>query len=411
MHSTQTIDPVSIPTASDLQRGQSSYRIESIDLLRGLIMIIMALDHIRDYFHADAMLYNPTDLSQTNVLLFFTRFITHYCAPVFMFLSGTSACLVGIRKGRKALSKFLFTRGLWLVFLELTVVSFAWFFDIHFITIGMFVIWALGISMIALSILIYLPQTAILFIGLLMVFGHNLLDNVHVPGSGFPSFIWSVIHEQQDFEYKGHFFFVGYPVVPWIGVMALGYCAGGFYKNDFDAARRKRLLLLIGIGSIVLFILLRYSNWYGDASHWSQQSQPAFTVLSFLNVSKYPPSLLYLLVTLGPALIFLSFTERSSNWLAEKIKIIGRVPMFYYLVHLYLIHLGAMLAASLSGFSWKDMILTNWISSEPQLRGYGFSLGVVYAIWFLLIIILYFLCKWYDGYKKRHKEKWWLSYL
>ena len=395
----------------ELQEGKSSYRIESIDLLRGLIMIIMALDHIRDYFHADAMLYNPTDLSQTNVLLFFTRFITHYCAPVFMFLSGTSAYLVGIRKGRKALSKFLFTRGLWLVFLELTVVSFAWFFDVHFITIGMFVIWALGISMMVLSILIYLPQAAILIIGLLMVFGHNLLDNVHVSGSGFPSFIWSVIHEQHQFEYKGHFFFVGYPLVPWIGVMALGYCTGSFYKNDFDNVRRKRLLLLMGVCALVLFILLRYSNWYGDASHWSKQSQPAFTLLSFLNVSKYPPSLLYLLVTLGPALIFLSFTERSNNWLAEKIKVIGRVPMFYYLVHLYLIHLGAMLAAGLSGFSWKDMILTNWISAEPALRGYGFSLGVVYIIWFLLIVILYFLCKWYDDYKKKNKEKWWLSYL
>ncbi len=411
MQNTLIADPVSISAVSELQRGQSSYRIESIDLLRGLIMIIMALDHIRDYFHADAMLYNPTDLSKTNVLLFFTRFITHYCAPVFMFLSGTSAYLVGIRKGRKALSKFLFTRGLWLVFLELTLVSFAWFFDVHFITTGMFVIWALGISMIALSILIYLPQAAILFIGLIMLFGHNLLDNVHVPGSGFPSFIWSVIHEHQNFEFKGHFFFVGYPVVPWIGVMALGYCAGSFYKNDYNAARRKRLLRLMGICSIVLFILLRYSNWYGNPSHWSKQSQPAFTLLSFLNVSKYPPSLLYLLVTLGPALIFLSFTERSNNWLAEKIKVIGRVPMFYYLVHLYLIHLGAMLAASLSGFSWKDMILTKWISSEPQLRGYGFSLGVVYAIWFLLIVTLYFLCKWYDGYKKRNKEKWWLSYL
>jgi uncharacterized membrane protein len=385
-------------------------RVESIDLLRGAIMIIMALDHVRDYFNADAMLFEPTDLSQTNILLFFTRFITHYCAPAFMLLSGTSAYLVGLRKGKKALSKFLFTRGLWLIFLELTVVNFGWFFDTDFSTMGTFVIWALGFSMIVLSALIYLPLPAILAFSLVMIFGHNLLDNIQVNGQGMDAVIWSLFHQSNFFKFGNVLFFAAYPVVPWIGVMSLGFCLGRLYQQDCDAGRRKKLLLQIGIGAILLFIALRYTNWYGDFSPWSQQQNTSFTVLSFLNVSKYPPSLLYLLVTLGPSLVFLSFTENSRGWLSEKIKVIGRVPMFYYLVHLYLIHLTAMAAASVSGFKWSDMILNNWISSEPQLRGYGFSIGITYAVWLGLVVILYFMCRWYDKYKRTHQH-WWLSYL
>jgi uncharacterized membrane protein len=387
----------------------TTQRITSIDLLRGLVMIIMALDHVRDYFHIGAFQYDPTDLSKTTGIVFLTRFITHFCAPVFMLLSGTSAYLVGTRKGKRALSMFLFTRGLWLVFLELTVVNFGWFFDFHYNNTGTLVIWALGVSMMALSLLIHLPRAVILAFSLTMIFGHNLLDNFHV-NTGIGRYAWALLHEPKVFQLNHVAWFALYPLVPWIGVMSLGYCLGSWY-NHVDAGKRKQLLLFTGIASIILFVALRYTNWYGDAAVWTHQSTASFTLLSFLNVSKYPPSLLYLLVTLGPAMIFLSFAEKSNGWLSRQIQVIGRVPMFYYLVHIYLIHFAAMAAAQLSaGHSWSDMLLVNWVSFDPKLQGYGFNLATTYLVWFALIVVLYFLCRWYDQYKRTHKH-WWLSYL
>ena len=392
-------------------KSVQTHRIESIDLLRGLIMIIMALDHVRDYFHSQAFTDDPLNLNTTTALLYFTRWITHFCAPLFMFLSGTSAFLVGTRKGKKALSRFLFIRGLWLIFLEVTIVSFAWSFNPHMPSTLLGVIWALGVSMIALSALIYLPMPWIIAIGLLMVAGHNLLDNINVPGNDAPAFEWALLHQQNIFKYPAHEFFIGYPIIPWIGVMALGYCLGSIYKKQTGPERRKKYLILLGSSSIILFIILRYINVYGDPSHWSSQKTAVYTFLSFFKVSKYPPSLLYLLITIGPGILFLAFSEKWRSGLAKNIKVIGRVPMFYYLVHIYLIHLAAMIATNFCGHKWSDMVLNTWISFEPKLTGYGFSLGTVYAVWALLIIILYFLCKWYDKYKLDHKEKWWLSYL
>ncbi len=409
MEDVLTAPVVTTPTV--LQTPKTTYRIESIDLLRGLIMIIMALDHIRDYFHSQAFTDDPLNLNTTTPFLYFTRWITHFCAPLFMFLSGTSAFLVGIRRGKKALSKFLFTRGLWLIFLEVTVVSFAWSFNPHLPSTLLGVIWALGISMITLAVLIYLPVQWIFVIGLVMVFGHNLLDNIHVPGKGAGSFGWALLHEQNIFSYPSHEFFIGYPIIPWIGVMALGYCLGSIYKKEMNPERRKKILLILGSSAIILFAILRYINVYGDPSHWSSQKTSFFTFLSFMKVSKYPPSLFYLLITIGPGCLFLAFSEKWNSWLAEKIKVIGRVPMFYYLVHLYLIHLAAMIATNFCGHTSSDMILNTWVSFEPKLKGYGFSLATVYLVWVLLIIVLYFLCKWYDRYKSAHKEKWWLSYL
>ena len=388
-----------------------SQRIESIDLLRGVIMIIMALDHVRDYFHAQAFTGDALNLATTTPFLYFTRWVTHFCAPLFMFLSGTSAFLVGVRKGRRYLSKFLFTRGLWLVCVEVTIVSFAWSFNPHLPSTLLGVIWALGISMIVLSILIYLPLKWIIAFGVLMVFGHNLLDNIHVAGNSAGAFLWALLHEQQIFRYPAHEFFVGYPIIPWIGVMALGYCLGSIYKREIDRLRRKKILLALGTLAIILFVLLRYINLYGDPSRWSSQNTVLFTFLSFMKVSKYPPSLFYLLITVGPGILFLAFSEKWKSWLTERIKIIGRVPMFYYVVHLYLIHLAALIATNFCGHKSSDMILNTWVSFEPKLTGYGFSLGTVYAVWGCLIITLYFLCKWYDRYKSSHKEKWWLSYL
>jgi uncharacterized membrane protein len=383
-----------------------SGRVYSIDLLRGLVMIIMAIDHVRDYFHADAFLYDPTDINRTTLPIFFTRFITHYCAPVFMLLSGTSAYLVGLRKGKMALTRFLVTRGLWLIFLELTIVNFGWFFDIQYQNTGFLVIWALGMAMIFLSIVIHLPKTLVLFISLAMIAGHNYFDSYH-PGT----LLWTFLHEPRVYPWNGISVFALYPLIPWIGVMSLGYCLGSWYQKSFDAAKRKKLLLWTGIACTALFVALRYTNWYGDSVEWSKQSQAGLTLMSYLSLSKYPPSLLYLLVTLGPAFVFLSFTEKASNWLGKRIQVIGRVPMFYYIVHIYLIHLAAMLAAEFStGHNWSDMLLTTWVSFEPKLIGFGFSLGIMYLIWFGLIVILYYLCKWYDGYKRSHRH-WWLSYL
>jgi len=387
-------------------------RVESIDLLRGLIMIIMALDHVRDYFHAAAFTDDPLNLNTTTPLLYFTRWVTHFCAPLFMFLSGTSAFLVGTRKGKKALSRFLFVRGLWLIFLELTVVNFAWFFNVHFNVVFTGVIWALGVSMVALAALIYLPIVAILIISLVMIFGHNLLDGMSVPGKGLDAYLWALFHQQNFFQVGSYSLFPAYPIMPWIGVMAAGYCLGTAYNQNVNPAKRKRILLMLGSSCIIIFALLRYLNVYGDLSHWSPQKTGLLTFFSFMTVSKYPPSLLYVLITVGPGILFLAFSEKWNSWLSERIKVIGRVPLFYYLVHLYLIHIAAMIATNFCGHKWTDMApLTTWVSFEPKLQGYGFSLGVVYAVWAALIIVLYFLCKWYDRYKLAHKEKWWLSYL
>ena len=386
-------------------------RIASIDLLRGTIMIVMALDHVRDYLHADSFLFRPLDLSHTSVALFLTRWVTHFCAPGFVFLAGVSAFFVGQHKSTKELSLFLLTRGLWLVFLDLSIVTFGWSFNISFPFFSFNVLWALGISMIAMAALISLPKTVVLFIGLVMVAGHNLFDNVHVSGNNLAAFGWALLHEPNAFNVGNKSLSIGYPLVPWIGVMALGYCCGGLYSKDFDAGRRKTLLILLGGSMVLAFVILRYLNLYGEASHWSKQASASFSMLSFLKTSKYPPSLLFLLMTLGPALLFLAVAENSRGLVGEIIAVYGRVPLFYYLVHIYVIHLLAMLAAELTaGHDWSDWILT-WNPWETGFKGYGFSLAMTWLIWICLVVALYPLCKWYDSYKQRHKGRWWLSYV
>jgi uncharacterized membrane protein len=382
-------------------------RIQSIDLLRGVVIIIMALDHVRDYFHADSLRFVPEDLVQTTPFMFFTRWITHFCAPVFVFLAGASAFLSGRRKTKRQMSKFLLTRGLWLILLELIVVNFAWSFNIKLPFIGLGVIWVTGISMIALAAVIHLPFNLGLTLGIIIVCCHNLLDNIH-----FEGFFWSVLHEPKVFRLdESRQVRVTYPVLPWIGIMILGYCFGRLYTKEFSLERRIKWLLITGAGAITLFILIRAINIYGDPRPWSDQPTEMFTLISFLNTTKYPPSLLYTLMTLGPAMLFLALTEKSSGGLTPPIIHIGRVPMFFYILHLYLIHLLAMFAAEFSGFNWTDMILERRTWIDPQLKGYGFSLGVTYLIWAGVVLLLYPFCKWYDRYKSAHKEKWWLSYL
>ncbi|HEX6890818.1 MAG TPA: heparan-alpha-glucosaminide N-acetyltransferase domain-containing protein [Chryseolinea sp.] len=386
-------------------------RIESIDLLRGIVMIIMALDHVRDYFHADAFLFNPLDLEKTNVAIFVTRWVTHFCAPVFVFLAGTSAFLVGQRKGKRELSSFLLTRGIWLIILEFTIINISWFFNFKFTFFALTVIWALGMGMIILALAVRLPFKVILVIGIVLVAGHNLLDSVHVAGDNALSLSWKVLHEAALVKFPDFTVFIGYPLLPWTGIMLLGYCLGALYIPSVDPVFRKKRLYLFGFSSVIAFFIVRAINIYGDPAPWSVQSNSLDTFLSFLNVTKYPPSLSYVLITLGPSLLFLAVSEKYSGKLVDIVTALGRVPMFYYIVHLYVIHLVALIAAVATGFSVSDMVFDTWVTDSPNLKGYGFSLGVVYIVWIALVVSLIPLCLWYDRYKRKHRDKRWLSYL
>jgi uncharacterized membrane protein len=388
-----------------------SKRLHSIDLLRGTVMIIMALDHVRDYFHASAFLYDPTDLTRTDVPLFFTRWITHFCAPIFTFLAGASAFLNGTKKTKKELSFFLFTRGLWLVIAEVLIVTLGWTFNPQYPVLILQVIWALGVSMMVLAGFIYLPLTAILIIGLTLIGAHNLLDAPPGGGAHPASFLMAALHEQRIIPMKPFMIMMGYPVTPWIGIMLVGYVFGQLYLPTFDAGKRRKTLIGLGLSAIALFIIIRFINIYGDPHPWSAQKTPVYTVLSFLNTTKYPPSLLYILMTLGPAMLFLAFVEKPLNRLTEKVVVFGRVPMFFYLLHIYLIHVLAVIAAAISGYKWSDMVLTGWVSMNAQLQGYGYSLAFVFVLWIIIVIGVYPLCKWYDNYKQANRSKWWLSYI
>ncbi len=386
-------------------------RIQTIDFLRGLAMIIMALDHTRDYFHNQAFIFDPLDIKNTYPSLFFTRWITHFCAPVFVFLAGTSAFLSGREKPKMELSQFLISRGFWLILVELTICIFGWTFNPNFEVIVLGVIWAIGCSMIALGFLIHLPIKVLLAISLAILFGHNLLDSVEVKGDGIVQIIWAALHQGDFYTWKGHSIMVFYPILPWIGIMALGYCFGQLYHFKMHEQKRKKILIALGVGSIVLFVLLRYVNIYGDANLRLTDYEGASAVMSFLNTTKYPPSLLYSLMTLGPAFLLLAFSEKWNLSSKNSIVVIGRVPMFYYILHIYLIHLLALFAAWASGYRWQDMVLSTWVNFNPALKDYGFPLYMVYIIWIAIVVMLYPFCKRYNIYKSNNKQKWWLSYL
>ena len=387
-------------------------RIESIDLLRGIVMIIMALDHVRHFFHREAYLYDPTDFTQTSPVLFFTRWITHFCAPVFVFLAGISAYLYGIRKSRAELANYLFTRGLWLIFAELFIVGLGQTFNPSFHFFVFQVIWAIGISMIALSAMIYMKRPFMFAIAILLIAAHNLLDQLHIPGHGVGAFAWSILHEPSGFFFGRFNVIILYPVLPWIGILTVGYYMGYLFSPHYEAEKRKTVLLALGFIAIELFLFLRTTNIYGDAAQWHNQKNAIFTLLSYLNVTKYPPSLLYILMTLGPAMIFLALADGPLNAFTKRIAVFGRVPFFYYVVHIYLIHLLAVIAAVISGYPWSDMILTTRINLQPGLKGFGFNLLTVYLVWISLILILYPICNWYDQYKRSHLSRQpWLSYF
>ncbi|MBC7904597.1 MAG: DUF1624 domain-containing protein [Gemmatimonadaceae bacterium] len=390
-------------------------RIQSIDVLRGLVMVIMALDHVRDAVHISANIDDPLNLATTTPALFFTRWITHFCAPVFMFLSGTSIFLQSLRKSKKELSAFVLKRGLWLILMEFTVIAFAWTFNPFFNVIPFAVIWAIGISMVVLSFAIRLPFKAILVLGLIIALGHNLLD---IPESapGFKAgFWWDLLHHGHftGYEFAPRYFaIIVYPFVPWAGLMMLGYCFGRFFAPDFSAERRRKILLQLGSGLLLFFVIVRFINIYGDPHPWATQKDGFTTFLSFIKVHKYPPSLMYMSMTIGVALLFLAFIEKVRNGFTNVMNVFGRTAFFYYIIHIYVIHLIATVLFFTRGHSMQVAI-----DSMPNLPflflipGEGYSLLVTYIVWLLLIIALYPICKWYDGYKTRHKEKKWLSYL
>ena len=387
-------------------------RISSIDLVRGIIMIIMALDHTRDFFHADANVYQPTDLTQTSPILFFTRWITHFCAPTFVFLSGTAARISLQRKSKKELSMFLLTRGLWLVLLEFTVIRFGIFFNLYYDFIIMQVIWVIGASMIVLSVLIFLPELVVGIFGLIFILGHNAFDAhpLEPKDSGYT--IWAILRQTGGIPLDAkHMVLAFYPLIPWLGIMMAGYAIGKWYTRDFDATVRRKRLLMVGIAAVVLFIILRFINIYGDPALWSTQKNIVFTALSFINCTKYPPSLLYTLMTLGPILMILSWMEGKELNFLKPALVFGRVPLFYYILHFYLIHTISLISYMIisdKSLSEVDFHFGNAFGGIPT--GFGSSLGIVYIVWLSIVVALYPVCKKYNLYKSTHSYIW-LSYL
>ncbi len=388
----------------------SRTRIESVDVLRGVIMIIMALDHVREFFGAPGI--NPTDLAHTTVPLFFTRWITHFCAPVFFLLTGTGAFLSLKRKSKTELSRFLATRGLWLIVLEVVIMRcLSWQFNFDFRLTLLFVLWALGWAMITLSALVYLPTRIVTAFGVLLIVMHNLLDNVSASSFGVFAPVWSILHVPAVLVSTPRFtVFEAYPLIPWVGVTAVGYGLGQVYRWDSD--RRKAFLLRIGIALTVAFVVLRWVNIYGDPSRWSTQRSPVFTLLSFIDTTKYPPSLLFLLMTLGPALLLLRTVEGATPKLLRPALVIGKVPLFYFVLHVTLAHAIAVIVC----FAKYGQV--HWMFESPTLAqypittppGWGFDLPGVYVMWAVVVVILYPLCRWYAALKQRRTD-WWLSYL
>jgi uncharacterized membrane protein len=410
-------------------------RLDSIDLLRGLVMVIMALDHVRDYFHGDSFRIDPVNLRDTNLALFFTRWITHFCAPTFVFLAGTGAFLFGTRgRTTRALSWFLCTRGSWLVVFEATFVRLCWNFHLDYSKeFGGGVFWAIGWSMVVMSALVFLPTRVVALLGLTLVACHNLLDGLTAEQFGLPKFLWMVLHSPDRLKIfaGGTFgsvvippihFVTGYSLLPWLGVMALGYGFGPLFL--LDRPHRRRRLLIIGLLFCVLFVVLRATNVYGDLlptgstanrgkipGPWQYQESLSFTALSFLNCHKYPPSLLFVLMTLGPALIALAVFDREQGSIGRFFVTYGRVPLFYYMLHIPLIH-GLMVAMDYARYGFSPYAAeAPWTIGALKLpEGYGYSLPVVYLVWASVVLLLYPLCHWFAGVKQRNRSAW-LSYF
>lgn len=364
-------------------------------------MALMALDHARDFFHFGALHgIDPLDLATTTPALFFTRWVTHFCAPVFILLAGTGTFLAAASgRSPRDLSWFLLTRGAWLIVLELTFVQWAgWTFTVDLRVHFALVLWAIGWSMITLAGLIHLPLRLTAAFGLILIVGHHACDGLKAESLGPWAPLWQVLHEGGEVSLPGeHKLLAGYPLVPWIGVMAAGYALGSWLQ--LEPASRRRRLALTGVAAILAFLALRASNLYGDPQPWSAQANPGRTIFSFLSCHKYPPSLCYLLMTLGPALLLLAWWDRGTpSWL-QPLRLFGRVPMFFYLLHLPLLHGLAVGVAWLFGFT-----------SQRAPNHVGFGLLAVYTAWLASLLLLYPLCHKFAAFKRRHHAPW-LSYL
>jgi uncharacterized membrane protein len=388
-------------------------RIESIDILRGLIMLIMAVDHVRDFFHYGHP--EPTDLAVTTPILFFTRWITHFCAPAFVFLSGTSAYLAGTRRTKSQLSSFLIKRGLWLIAVELVIITFAITLNPLYNVLIFQVIWAIGGSMILLGLLIWFRAslTVVGIIGAIIFFGHNIFDIVN-PGAITRTFYWRLLFSAGGFSTywplgNNRGILIAYALLPWTGVMLLGYVFGSLYKSSVDAVKRRKTLLYSGLFLLTIFIVLRFFNIYGDPAPWSVQKTTVLSIISFFNVTKYPCSLLYLGMTIGASLVMLSLFENVKNKFTSILIVYGNVPFFYYVLHWYLIKVFNVIAFFAMGFKTSQIVSPN-LPLLFQPTGFGVNLLGVYLIWFLVIAILYLPCRWYSKYKRTHMQ-WWLSYM
>lgn len=384
--------------------AQTGVRLPAIDRVRGLVILLMALDHVRDFFNADALHFDPTDLTQTYPALFLTRFVTHICAPTFVFLAGSSAFLYGAKLGdRRVLARFLLTRGAWLILLDIIMVSPVWVLEPGWFNFG--VLWAIGFSMILLAGLVFLPLRAVMLAGVLIVLCHNLLDSLHASDFGSLGPLWALLLEPGPlpFGLRGG---VSYPALPWFGIMALGYGLGNVFLEP--AERRSRLLTLLGLTAIALFLVLRGANLYGDPRPWSAQGDGVMTALSILNVTKYPPSLLYVLVTLGPMVLLLPAMERLGGFAGDVLATFGRVPLFVYVLHLYAAHAAAVALWLVEGFELHQLGGFGVQVAPPE--GLGLSLPSTYAAWILIMAALYPACRWFADVKRRRQD-WWLSYL
>lgn len=389
----------------------SKLRVRSIDALRGLIMIIMALDHTREFFHAGSMIFQPENLSRTTAGLFLTRWITHFCAPVFMFTAGLGAFL-WLSRGRTKgeLTSYLWKRGLWLVVLEVTALRFATNFSLTEGMVLLTVLWALGWSMIALSLLIHLPGRWLAVLSLAVIALHNLTDSVAAAQFGPNAWIWNLIHQPGVFLAGGVPVLAAYPLVPWVFVMSSGYCFGSLFT--LAPERRRQWLLRIGWGLTVAFFALRAINVYGDPVPWSTR-WPGMTVLSFLRTTKYPPSLDFLLMTMGPSILLLGWMEKMSFQRTNPLIVFGRVPLFYFIVHFFVIHVLTIPLGFLKYGEWRFLLhVLPSMGGDAKLYppNYGYELWVVYTVWVSVVVMLYPICLWFSRLKERRKE-WWISYL
>jgi uncharacterized membrane protein len=393
---------------ADVARSRAA-RVESIDVMRGVVMILMALDHVRDFFGGTV---SPTNIAATTVPLFFTRWVTHFCAPVFFLLTGTGAYLARRKRTAPDLAGFLVGRGLWLIVLELTVVRcLGYQLNFDYQVTMLIILWALGWSMITLGLLVRLPQTAVAAVGIALIVTHNLFDGVAPAAFGALAPVWNLLHVPGVvLQRPGHLLFAAYPLIPWIGVTAAGYGLGGVF--DWEPQRRRSFLLRTGVALIAAFVVIRTINVYGDLIPWSRQPSALRTLLSFLNANKYPPSLDYLLMTLGPAMLFLSAIDGCTPRVLETPLVFGKVPMFYFLLHLPLIHLLALVVCFYRYGDVHWMFQSASLDQFPTARppGWGYPLPVVYVIWAIVVVGLYPLCRWFAALKRRSASPW-LSYL